>query len=281
MCRNPTLTAGEGDGHAAVGPARPAQPTYTSHSPGFDKLRAGGWAQLFGAPCPLQGVSKSLGPSQLSCGMQPFGDQAGVSHLSLPLHSPAVLGAMKHTFVVHPHGLDPFQAAKAWQLRKVVGLPWNLLSTVDGGRPGRRGMEAAVRRIDAQWHTAAFRRTGAARLAYGNCGRKPSLTANQKSAVVAFVKLWRHKRFCTAVYEARRSFVDAHIDRPAGWWRQHIGLVLDGATLTKAPKPMNKREKHAAQAITDWIEIVFIFVMWGRHAARSVFFLFENGGEGE
>ena len=188
------------------------------------------------------------------------------------------------------------------QLRKVVGLPWKqaqaLLSTVDGGRPGRRGMEAAVRRIDAQRHTVALRRTGAARLTYGNCGRTPSLTANQKSAVVAFVKLWRHKRFCTAAYiiqelrlpcgkrtvhrvlnaagyhwrpvskgsklsesqlEARRSFVDAHIDRPAGWWRQHIGLVLDGVTLTKAPMPMNKREKHAAQAITDWNEIMFMF----------------------
>ena len=34
--------------------------------------RAGGRAQLFDAPCPLQGASKSLGASQLSCGMQPL-----------------------------------------------------------------------------------------------------------------------------------------------------------------------------------------------------------------
>ena len=212
--------------------------------------------------------------------------------------APTRPAAMKHTIVVHPHGLDPFQAAKAWQLRKVTKLPWEkvqtMLTTVDGGRPGHKGMRAAVRRIDAQLRTATFRRTGAAKLAYGNCGRKPSLSANQKSAVVEFVKRWRHKRFCTAAYivqelrlpcgkrtvhrvlnaagfqwravpksgklsdsqlAARTAFVDAHIDKPATWWRQHIGLVLDGVTLTKAPKPMNQREKHAAQAINHmWVK---------------------------
>ena len=76
---------------------------------------------------------------------------------------------MKHTIVAHPRGLDPFQAAKAWQLRKVMGLPWKkiqaLLTTADGGWPDHKGMLAAVRRIDAQWHTAALRRTGATSLA--------------------------------------------------------------------------------------------------------------------
>ena len=102
---------------------------------------------------------------------------------------------MKHTIVVHPRGLDPFQAAKVWQLRKVMGLPWakiqTMLLTVDGGRPSLKGMRAAVRRIDAQRHTTALRHTGAASLAYGNCGRKPSLAANQKLAVVASIKLRR------------------------------------------------------------------------------------------
>ena len=111
---------------------------------------------------------------------------------------------MKHTIVVHPRGLDPFQAAKVWQLRKVMGLPWakiqTMLLTVDGGRPSLKGMRAAVRRIDAQRYTPTFRRTGTASLAYGNCGRKPSLAANQKAAVIEFVKRWRHKRFCTAAY---------------------------------------------------------------------------------
>ena len=99
---------------------------------------------------------------------------------------------------------------------------------------------------------------------------------------------WRTKRFCTASYiiqelrlpcskrtvhrtlnkagyrwravpkrgklsgaqlVARKAFVDAHLDKPVAWWRQQFGLVLGGVTLTKAPKPLNQREKHAAQAI--------------------------------
>ena len=53
---------------------------------------------------------------------------------------------------------------------------------------------------------------------------------------------------------ARKSFVDAHVNKPASWWRQSFGLVLDGVTLTKAPAPMNAREKHAAQAIKHmWV----------------------------
>ena len=50
-------------------------------------------------------------------------------------------------------------------------------------------------------------------------------------------------------------FVDIHIDKPVVWWRQHFGLVLDGVTLTKAPRPLSKREKHAAQAIKHmWVQ---------------------------
>ena len=32
--------------------------------------------------------------------------------------------AMKHTFVVHPSGLDPFKAVKAWHLRQTAKLSW-------------------------------------------------------------------------------------------------------------------------------------------------------------
>ena len=198
---------------------------------------------------------------------------------------------------VHPNGLNPFQAAKAWHLRKVQRLPWKAVReqvrTVSGGHPRRFSVVSAVRRIDDQHNSAAFRSTGVAMTAYGNCGRKQLLTPQQKSAIVAFVKQWRHKRFCTSAYiaqelqlscgrktiiralnaagyhwhpvskrgklseaqlAARRSFVDAHINKPASWWRQNLGLVLDGVTLTKAPKPLNRREKHAAQAIKHmWV----------------------------
>ena len=161
---------------------------------------------------------------------------------------------------VHPNGLDPFQAAKAWMLRTKLKLAWKEVRgqvlTARGGRPGQRALELAVKRIDVQQHQTHFRRTGTATLAYSNCGRKPMLTPEQKSAVVAFVKRWRSKRFCTAAYivrelrllcskrtvhrvlneagyhwrpvprrskltdeqlKARRAFVDAHIDKPAAW----------------------------------------------------------------
>ena len=182
---------------------------------------------------------------------------------------------------LHPKGLTPFEAAKAWHLRQVQKLPWRTVReqvrAVNGDRPNRYALERAVRRIQTQRHTAAFRRTGTAVTAYGNCGRTPVLTPQQKSAIVAFVKQWHSKRFCTAAYivqelrlgcckktvirtlnaagyhwcpvskrgkltdtqlAERKAFVDAHIDKAASWWCQQFGLVLDGVTLAKAPRPM-------------------------------------------
>ena len=81
---------------------------------------------------------------------------------------------------VHPNGLDPFQAAKAWMLRTKLKLAWKEVCgqvlTAHGGRPGKRALELAVKRIDVQQHQTHFRRTGAATLAYSNCGREPKLT---------------------------------------------------------------------------------------------------------
>ena len=205
---------------------------------------------------------------------------------------------MRVYHTVHPKGLTPFEAAKAWYLRMVQKLPWRVVKeqvrTAEGGQPRRVAVANAVYRVDKQRRTAAFRKTGAAVCAYAKCGRKQVLTPEQKASIVAFVKQWRHKRFCTTAYiarelclscgrnpiaralheagyhwrpvskrsklteaqlKARKAFVDAHLHKPASWWRQNIGLVLDGVTLTKAPKPLSKREKHAAQAIKHiWVK---------------------------
>ena len=40
--------------------------------------------------------------------------------------------------------------------------------TACGGRPGKRALELAVKRIDAQQHQAQFRRIGTATLVYSN-----------------------------------------------------------------------------------------------------------------
>ena len=157
--------------------------------------------------------------------------------------------------------------------------------TSDGGHPRRYAVVDAVRRISEQRHTAAFRRTGTATTAYSRCGRKQLLSPQQKAAIVTFVKRWRSKRFCTAAYivqelqlscckktvvralnaagyhwcpvcrrgkltdaqlAARRAFVDAHVNKPAPWWREHLGLVLRGVTLTNTPRPCKDVRRNAA-----------------------------------
>ena len=115
-----------------------------------------------------------------------------------------LLTSMLLRYAVHPKGLDPFQAAKAWLLRVEQGLPWqqvrSLVRTASGMPPGQDALEDAVARVDAQHHTAEFARSGAATMGYARCGRTPMLTSAQKLAVVHFVKRWRSKRFCTANY---------------------------------------------------------------------------------
>ena len=87
---------------------------------------------------------------------------------------------MLYRYTVHPKGLDPFQAAKAWHLRSKEKLSWKTIRqqvrTADGGRPGRKALTEAVWRIDAQRNTAAFRRTGMPELKCHRCGRKQLCT---------------------------------------------------------------------------------------------------------
>jgi len=123
---------------------------------------------------------------------------------------------------------------------------------------------------------------------YGADGGKYMLTEKQTAQVVDFVKKWRHKRFCTCPYikrelkleatprtiaralnrqkfhwrqvskkspltkpqlEKRKDFVQKHLHHPPLWWVQNMHLVFDGVTLTKAPKNLDSRQKHAAQRI--------------------------------
>lgn len=47
----------------------------------------------------------------------------------------------------------------------------------------------------------------------------------------------------------RKQFIDTYGDRSPEWWVANMDLVFDGVTLTKAPKSLSQRQKHAAQAI--------------------------------
>ena len=199
---------------------------------------------------------------------------------------------MKVALSVHPKGLGPRQAAKAWFLRVKKKAPWSKVRsqtrTVAGKRPGIRALELAVRRMQDK-PDAEFVRTK-----YANCGRKKGLSAEDAQRAVDFVKQWRTKYFCTSKYicqelgltvsartlrralnqagffwrptpkkskltpeqlQKRKVWVDKYIRKDASWWRANLGLDLDGVTLTKAPRALNQREKHAAQAVKHmWVE---------------------------
>ena len=191
----------------------------------------------------------------------------------------------KCTVTLHPNGLNPFQSAKAWFLRKKTKLPWKdirqQVRTVNGKVPSQRAVENAV-------HSVTSRKQGIPQMNYANCGRTSILTQEQQRHIVAFVKKWRAKRFCTSRYilselklkcsmrtvqrvlnnagffwrgvprktkltkdqlRQREAFVKAYGGKTSKWWAENIGLVLDGVTLTCAPKPLSEKEKHAAQAV--------------------------------
>ena len=103
----------------------------------------------------------------------------------------------KCTVTLRPRGLDPFQSAKAWFLRKKSKLPWKdvrkQVRTVNGELPGQRAVENAV-------HTVAAHKQGFPSLEYANCGRTSVLTQEQQRRIAAFVKRWRSKRFCASKY---------------------------------------------------------------------------------
>ena len=200
---------------------------------------------------------------------------------------------MKFTMTLHPNGLPPLESAKAWYLRTEGKKPWSEIQkrvkTVAGKRPGQRALENAVKR---QGQLAGAEQFPA--LKYRNCGRKSELTEEAQRAIVDFVVKWRGKRFCTATYiirelklkvkkktvhrvlnragfswrpvprksklspkelEQRKAWVDAHLHWTRGRWAASFGLVLDGVTLTRAPKPLSGAQKHAAQSIKAmWVK---------------------------
>ena len=49
--------------------------------------------------------------------------------------------------------------------------------------------------------------------------------------------------------QKRKEFVEKHLHHRPAWWVGNMHLVFDGVTLTKAPKKLSSRQKHAAQSI--------------------------------
>ena len=195
---------------------------------------------------------------------------------------------------VHPRGLHPTDAVLAWHLHTEEGM--SIRDVCDevvnmlGARPSFHAVRSAIQGVKAVHGTHAIPQTK-----YANCGRRRKLTPEQEAAVVEFVKKWRNKRFCTCNYiratlklkvtkrtvsnvlnrqgyfwrslpkvrgmsvselAKRKAWVDMHLDKTPAWWQEHMGLVLDGVTLTMAPKTLSERERHMAQSIKySWMHV--------------------------
>ena len=96
---------------------------------------------------------------------------------------------------VHPRGLHPLEAARAYHLHEEEGLSLDSVRdevrNMEGNRPSKKAVWTAVRQVKALEGNAVPQTN------YENCGRKRMLTAEDEAAIVEFVKKWRGKRFCT------------------------------------------------------------------------------------
>ncbi len=200
---------------------------------------------------------------------------------------------------LHPNGLHPIEAIKAWHMHENEGL--SLDEIIGGGEVlnlqgevvGKKVLWSAIKRVKNMGRGQLLPTTS-----YHKCGRTDILTDHQQKDIVAFVKKWRSKRFCTCRYikrelklkvspktiarvlnnngfywrrvprihglskehiAERKVFVEKYASRSAAWWGENMNMVLDGVTLTMPPKPLSKREKHAAQRINS---------MWMRNGER-------------
>ena len=159
-----------------------------------------------------------------------------------------------------------------------------------GDVPGRYALWSGIRRVKESEECHGYPVTK-----YMNSGRRKALTESERRSIISFVEQWRSKRFCTCGYirrelglkkvsvrtinrclndsgytwrrvpkvqglteaqlKKRKQFVNKFIARNPSWWEKGVAMVLDGVTLTKAPRPLGKRQKHAALRITNmWVK---------------------------
>ena len=163
------------------------------------------------------------------------------------------------------------------------------VKNMEGKRPqSEHCVMNAVQRVQASG------RKGVAVTFYKNCGRKRKLTPQEEKNVVEYVQKWRRKLFCTCEHikkelkldvsrltvlrtlgrhgyqwrqvpkkspiktehlQMRKEWVDKHLGHRPAWWVENMHLVFDGVTLTKAPRKLSARQKHAAQSIkAKWMK---------------------------
>ena len=105
------------------------------------------------------------------------------------------------TVTCHPDGCPPIEAAKAYYKYKDHGMtPDEIVAegevlNLSGNIAGRKALYAAIRRVESMESGEFVPKTK-----YANCGRKAALTDKEKQDIIAFVKKWRAKYFCTCHY---------------------------------------------------------------------------------
>ena len=146
------------------------------------------------------------------------------------------------SIVLHPKGLHPFEAVRAWQKHREEGMSLNDV-------PSKKAKENAVRRVDMMRPGDIVPKSG-----YEKCGRKQALSQQQQAEIVAFVKKWRNKRFCTCAYikttmklQVTKRTIANVLNRHGFFWRpvpKKHGLSKED--LAKRKAFVDKYGKHPA-----------------------------------
>ena len=99
---------------------------------------------------------------------------------------------------IHPSGLAPAEAAKAWYLRTKEKAEWKEIRAQCVNAKGKTPSMGACRTAVARMCAVKKKRQAVPTTNYANCGRNTLLTEAEEKKVLDFVKKWRHKRFCVA-----------------------------------------------------------------------------------
>ena len=151
------------------------------------------------------------------------------------------MAMVKVEVVVHPQGLAPIEAAKAWHMRVVEKMKrtdiQKKVKNVKGKIPqSEHCVKNAVQRV-----TAAGKK-GVAKTNYKNCGRKKALTPEETKQVVGFVKRVEEKNFLHMSLHQGRAEIESELGHHCSNSQQQW-LLLESSAQEKPPHRCTATEK--------------------------------------
>ena len=148
---------------------------------------------------------------------------------------------VKVAVVVHPQGLGPTEAAKAWYMRVVEKMKWTDIQKKVKNVQGKTPLSEHCVKNAVQRQTAAGKK-GVAKTNYKNCGRKKALTPEQAKQVVGFVKEWRKKSFLHMSLHQGRAEIESELGHRCSNSEQEW-LLLASSAQEKPPHRCPAKEK--------------------------------------